>query len=95
MFWYDKTHAPVGWYWEFPIHERLNCDDKSIFTDGRINLNGDILYLEHWPDNEKPRSDTYKNLLLMRANEYPNDIYGLYYLARQYEHDGDIEHSFE
>lgn len=81
-FWYDKIHKLDGWRWQYPVHESLVCDKPQKYY-GQYYLNSDIIYLHHWPDNTKSRS-SYLKLLEMRADEYPDDLYGLYYLAREY-----------
>lgn len=83
-FWYDKIHKPKGWYWDYPVHEALKCPDmKKLGYSGCYYMDKDKIYLHHYPDNTKSRS-SYLSLLELRANEYPEDIYGLYYLGREY-----------
>ncbi len=83
-FWYDKIHQPRGWRWDFPVHEALKCDNiKAYGYSGYYYLDEKKIYLHHYPDPTKSRG-SYLGLLQLRAEEYPNDLYGLYYLAREY-----------
>ena len=83
VFWYDKITQLRGWHWDYPVHEALKCDTKRYHYEGQYYLNSDIIYLHHYPDNTKSRG-SYLGLLEKRAEEYPEDLYGLYYLAREY-----------
>lgn len=92
-FWYDKVHKPVGWHWEYPVHEALRCPNiKELGYEGCYSLNANKIYLHHYPDESKSRGD-YITLLQMREREYPEDVYGLYYLAREYGFHSDIENN--
>ena len=84
VFWYDKTHGAKGWKWEFPCHESLQLDEKYAHLYGRsVNIDdGSTIWLHHWPDQYKSRG-SYLGLLRMRADEYPDDLYGLFYLGRE------------
>lgn len=83
-FWYDKIHKPEGWYWEYPVHEALRCADKQqLGYSGNYYMNADKIYLHHYPDTAKSRG-SYLKLLELRAEEYPQDVYGLFYLGREY-----------
>lgn len=83
-FWYDKIHQPKGWKWEYPVHEALTCPDKQeLGYYGQYKLDSNKIYLHHYPDQTKSRG-SYLKLLELRAKEYPDDLYGLYYLAREY-----------
>ena len=81
-FWYDKTHGPVGWRWEYPLHETLTCDTPELYDGKTYYLNSNILYVHHFPDSYKPRN--YLPLLEVRADENPTDVISQYYLAREY-----------
>lgn len=87
VFWYDKTHgARGGWYWKYPVHEALICsqaDKESLNYSGIYYLDTNKIYLHHYPDQTKSRG-SYLGLLELRASEYPEDLYGLFYLAREY-----------
>lgn len=83
-FWYDKTHQAKGWMWDYPVHEALKCPNKEkLGYKGVYKLDSNKIYLHHYPDQTKSRSN-YLGLLQLRANEYPDDLYGLYYLQREY-----------
>ena len=83
-FWYDKIHKPKGWFWDYPVHESLKCPDKEVLGySGGYYLDENKIYLHHYPDLTKSRS-SYLKLLELRADEYPEDTYGLFYLAREY-----------
>lgn len=88
-FWYDKITRNGGWRWEYPVHEALVCD-KNYSYDGVYRLDGDKIYLHHYPQ-EKASRRTYLSLLELRAKEYPEDLYGLYYLAREYSFINDTD----
>lgn len=88
VFWYDKIHRE-GYKWQFPVHESLykvsGEEDTKTFL-----LNEGVIYLHHYPDKSKSRS-SYLPLLEQRAKEYPTDLSGLYYLAREYSFVGQFE----
>lgn len=79
VYWADKVHPTKGCHWIHAVHESLvegaNRNDTFYMPNDRI-------YVHHWPDFSKSR-DSYLELLKVRANEEPNDIYGLYYLMRE------------
>lgn len=81
VFWYDKIHPVTGCYWKHPVHEELvmGLTDR----DPPIYLDENKIYLHHWADQTKSRS-SYLPLLELRAEEEPDDIYGLFYLMREY-----------
>ena len=92
-FWYDKIHKPEGWFWDYPVHEALKCPDmQKLGYSGCYYMDSSKIYLHHYPDNTKSRS-SYLKLLELRADEYPDDTYGLYYLGREYGFVGDWEKS--
>ena len=83
-FWYDKIHGTRGWRWDCPVHEALKCDEPEKYGyHGIYYLNSDKIYLHHYPDPTKSRG-SYLGLLKLRTEECPEDLYGLYYLAREY-----------
>lgn len=86
VFWYDKLTKPY-WRWRYPVHEALYQPEDHGYT-GQYYLDPNKIYLHHYPDNTKSRS-SYLPLLQLRAQEYPEDLYGLYYLAREYSFKGD------
>lgn len=82
VFWYDKTTSRNGWKWEYPVHEVLTYIGEGE-PGPNCWLDENKVYLHHWPDNTKSRG-SYLGLLELRANENPEDVYGLYYLGREY-----------
>lgn len=93
VFWYDKITKPKGWYWDYPVHEALKCPNMAeLGYNGEYRLDENKIYLHHYPDKTKSRG-SYLGLLEMRAEKYPDDLYGLYYLAREYSFKADYEHA--
>lgn len=84
VFWYDKAHLNLdrGWSWEFPCHETMRYDGDIKYGPSVYIDDGETIWLHHWPDNEKSRG-SYLGLLELRAKEYPQDSYGIFYLARE------------
>lgn len=88
VFCYNKIHGH-GFTWKFPVHEslcrvkeaNLREENKSIRY---LRLNDQIM-LHHYPDPNKSRSN-YLPLLELRAQEYPEDTFGLVYLAHEYNY---------
>ena len=80
---YNKIHGK-GWHWECPVHELMLRENgsESCLPEEILNL-GEKIVLHHKPDSTKSRS-SYFELLKLRAQEYPKDYYGLYYLANEY-----------
>lgn len=82
VFWYDKTHQPKMYHWEYPVHETLTKNEDAT-CEGTYRLDENKIYLHHYPDSTKSRG-SYLGLLELRAQEYPDDTYGIYYLGREY-----------
>ena len=83
VFWYDKITKPY-WRWQYPVHESLYLPDNAKYNyQGNFFMGRDKIYLHHYPDKNKSRS-FYLDLLKQRAEEYPADLYGIFYLAREY-----------
>lgn len=94
-FWYDKTHQNGGWVWDYPVHEALICPEKEKYGyNGLYRLDENKIYLHHYPDLTKSRSN-YLGLLEKRAEEYPEDLYGLFYLQREYTFVDDYENALK
>lgn len=89
VFWYDKTHQPTTYHWEYPVHETLIQNSDAI-CEGEYRLDENKIYLHHYPDTSKSRS-SYLSLLELRAKENPDDLYGLFYLGREYRFNSDWE----
>lgn len=82
VFWYDKIHGVDGWQWEFPVHETLTCTKSELYC-GEYYLDANKIYVYHYPDNTKSRG-SYLGLLKTRCDENPTDLYGRFYLGREY-----------
>ena len=84
IFRYDKIHSRK-WKWKAPVHELLfNEDTGSNLYYGENTLDlFDEIHLHHYPDQTKSRA-SYLPLLELRAEENPEDHYGLIYLAHEY-----------
>ena len=94
VFWYDKITQPKGWKWNYPVHEALACDRDNYHYEGNYYMPSDKIYLHHYPDNKKSRG-SYLGLLKLRAEEYPDDLYGLFYLAREYSFINDYKNALK
>lgn len=84
IFWYDKIHNRE-WKWKHPVHEMLYREEAitdDYLKDHVLRLWDEVI-LEHFPDHYKSRS-TYLPLLELRAEESPDDYYGLFYLSHEY-----------
>ena len=91
VFWYDKIHGVKGWKWEYPVHETLVCDCPEYYS-GKYYMDSNKVYLFHHPDKTKSRGN-YLPLLELRAEENPDDLYGQYYLAREFGFHNDYENA--
>lgn len=87
---YNKCHRHprFGVKWKYPVHETLTYTDKykEMFPD-EARMSNDKIWLWHYPDQTKSRG-SYLGLLELRAQESPEDRYGLFYLAREYQFRG-------
>ena len=88
VFRYDKLHSR-NWIWKAPVHELLvNINTNSNLYYGENVLDFfDEVHLHHYPDKNKSRA-SYLPLLELRAEENPEDHYGLIYLAHEYFYRG-------
>lgn len=95
IFYYDKLHDR-NWYWTAPVHELLTSElyDDDYRYSHEIDLFNHGVYLHHYPDQTKSRSN-YLPLLELRAKETPEDYYGLYYLSHEYYYRGQYENSIK
>lgn len=84
LFWYDKIHGR-GYHWEKPVHEMLVMDNPAA-SEVRVTFDTGV-FLHHYPDASKSRQ-FYLDLLEARMAEDPDDINGLYYIAREYGFNG-------
>lgn len=82
-FFIEKMHNRHDYIWTHPVHEVLsyigNKKEKKITTN-EITLN-------HYPDNNKPRS-SYLPLLELSVKESPEDDRNMHYLGREYMYYG-------
>lgn len=87
---YNKCHRhpKFGVEWKYPVHETLVYTDeyKKMFPN-TARMSSEKIWLWHYPDQTKSRGN-YLGLLELRAQEYPEDKYGLFYLAREYQFRG-------
>lgn len=84
VFRYDKIHSR-NWEWRAPVHELLfnkETNSNLYYYDNILDL-FDEVHLHHYPDQTKSRG-SYLPLLELRAEENPEDYYGLIYLAHEY-----------
>ena len=91
VFWYDKIHKNSGlWQWKFPVHEALV---HPVYGHAKLEPNqycwlpSDFIMLHHYPVYKETRK-SYLPLLEMRADENPDDFFGLVYLAHEYKYAG-------
>lgn len=82
VFWYNKIHSYGEWLWQYPVHEAL-YNIKNNETNG-VYMDEHKIYLHHYQDDSKTHRGSYLQLLEQRAKEYPDDWYGLVYLAHEY-----------
>ena len=85
IFYREKAHPPRGYYWKFPVHEALICENPENYhySDTFVYMDASKIYEHHYPDTTKSRS-SYLPLLEWRAKLYPNDFVGYFYLMREY-----------
>lgn len=87
IFTYDKCHANDGkHFWKYPVHECISigsvADDLAeIKVSARIDA--PVPFLEHFPDPEKQRQNSYGELLKIRAKEFPDEHFSYTYLVAQ------------
>lgn len=85
VFWSDKIHRK-GFIWKGAVHEVLapeaNVEVNSAYAYG--------LQITHYPDNTKSRS-SYLPLLIIAAQEQPENDRTAHYLGREYMFAGEYE----
>lgn len=87
IFTYDKCHANDGkHFWKYPVHECLSLgtieqDLAEIPTAAHVVE--PMPFLEHFPDPEKQRQASYRELLEIRAKEFPEENFSYTYLIAQ------------
>lgn len=95
IFRYDKIHSRK-WKWRAPVHELLYNEEtnSNLYSYNNVLELFDEVHLHHYPDQTKSRS-SYLPLLELRAEENPDDHYGLIYLAHEYYYRGKYKESIE
>lgn len=78
VIWYDKLHGVKNWHWEKPVHELLVTSDPVYQKN--YYLPEDKIYLYHH-QLPKTNRNNYIELLKLRIQESPDDIYAQSYLA--------------
>ena len=78
VIWYDKLHGVKNWHWEKPVHELLVTSDSVYEESYYLPENKIYLYHHQLP---KINRNNYIELLKLRIQESPNDIYAQSYLA--------------
>lgn len=95
VFRYDKIHSK-NWIWKYPVHELLyneKTQTNLYYYENVLDL-FDEVHLHHYPDQTKSRA-SYLPLLELRAEEDPEDYYGLIYLAHEYYYRNKYENSIK
>lgn len=87
IFTYDKCHANDGkHFWKYPVHECISIgtieEDLEEIKHG-LQIPEPVPFLEHFPDPEKQRQQSYGELLKIRAQEFPNEHFSYTYLVAQ------------
>ena len=85
VFMYDKIHTR-DLEWKFPVHEVLWRKNDS-YEDKWLEA-GENIYLHHWQDKDKPRSN-YLDLLKLAVDENPNNSHIKLLYGREYLNNGD------
>ena len=88
VFRYNKIHTK-DWEWRAPVNELLynkNTNSNNYYSNECLDLFNEV-HLHHYPDQTKSRA-SYLPLLELRAEENPDDYYGLIYLAHEYYYRG-------
>lgn len=93
IFYYDKLHDK-NWHWIAPVHEMLcsNIYNDEHISSHSLNLFDRGVYLHHYPDYTKSRSN-YLPLLELRVQENPADYCGKFYLSHEYFYQGEYQKS--
>jgi len=87
IFTYDKCHANDGkHFWKYPVHECVSIgtleQDLEEIKNG-LYINDIVPFLEHFPDQEKQRQQDYGELLKLRKQEFPDEVFSYTYLLSQ------------
>jgi len=92
IFMYDKCHTREL-HWIFPVHEVLWPIDEKNYVEKPIKL-GNVLSLEHFQDDNKPRG-YYFDLLKLSVKENPTNAHTKMMLAREYLINKDYQNSLD
>ena len=82
-FYIEKIHSRNDYIWTHPVHEVL----KYIGKNKENKITTDSITLNHFPDNNKSRSN-YLPLLELSVKEDPQDDRNMHYLGREYMYYG-------
>ena len=82
-FYIEKIHSRNDYIWSHPVHEVL----KYIGKNKENKITTDSITLNHFPDNNKSRSN-YLPLLELSVKEDPQDDRNMHYLGREYMYYG-------
>ena len=82
-FYIEKIHSRNDYIWSHPVHEVL----KYIGKNKENKITTDSITLNHYPDNNKSRSN-YLPLLELSVKEDPQDDRNMHYLGREYMYYG-------
>lgn len=87
IFTYDKCHKNDGkHFWKYPVHECVSIgtieQDLDEIHRG-LYINDIVPFLEHFPDPDKQRKQDYGNLLELRMQEFPDEVFSYTYIISQ------------
>ena len=80
IFAYNKMHANHKYHWRYPCHEVVVPNDPKM--EEKILEFGDTIYLHHYQDTSKDRSN-YLDLLEIARKERPDNLYIQMLYARE------------
>lgn len=87
IFTYDKCHPNDGThYWKYPVHECLTLgtiEQDLAELPKAARITDPVPFLEHYPDPAKVRQASYRKLLEIRAQEFPDEAFSYTYLIAQ------------
>ena len=81
VFTYDKIHTREL-HWIYPVHEILSAKDPDNYVETPLEA-GTNIYLHHWQDETKSRSN-YLDLLHLSCVENPDNAHVWSLLTREY-----------
>ena len=92
VFTYDKIHTREL-KWCFPVHEVLTPVDKENYQENCLNA-GENIYLHHWPDKSKSRSN-YLDLLKLSVEENPDSSHIKLLYGREFLNNYDLDNALK